>query len=538
MSHARIDDRYELLDEMPHVTGGRFFRARDLAFGQIVGVKQLGPNCGLEADLRDNLENLIRHLQSLSHPHLTRVHSFDAARGLLVQEWVQGVSLLDLLRRRRELGLGEALSLLARLPATLDFLAREAVPPPRPLLGKLYVELPEGVVADSVAAIPVDRWPAFRLKLNPLSLRGKLSGPDTDETTHTVIVDPRQPTDIQDGYGPRELALLLYELLGGRTREVDSRRYVPLGALGEAGNAVLRRELLAMPHADCESLWRELLQTQSLLARAPQPAEPAPAGATAYRIPAEGLATGHAGSALHLESSDPGAVSIHLVARPRFAVGRSTALADLAVRVLPESETNDARTHRLSRVHSLLEIADGQIVVRDGNGSGPSLNGSTLDGQPLTPNHPTALSGRARLILGAEYALDLIPVERVEPQSWTIENIGAWNGPAERPALAPFAALVCEPALGHGQIAHGVWLFSEAGFGLDTAGRLVWDTRGSGTSPAAFHYYRGCFWLRNSALTVPVLVGADTVLGHGEITPITTGQTIRLGPHTYTVEIE
>ena len=71
MSHPRLDNRYELLDELPHVTGGRLFRARDLAFGEIVGLKQLGTHCGLEVGPREHLENLIRHLQCPAPPHLS-----------------------------------------------------------------------------------------------------------------------------------------------------------------------------------------------------------------------------------------------------------------------------------------------------------------------------------------------------------------------------------------------------------------------------------------------------------------------------------
>jgi hypothetical protein len=539
MSHPRLLDRYELLDELPHVTGGRLFRARDLVFGEIVGVKQLGPRCGLEIGPREQLENTIRHLQCLPHPHLARVYQFDALRGLIVQEWVQGISLLDLLRRRRELSLGEALTLLARLPAALDFLAREAVPIPRPLLGKLFVEFTGTTAAETVAAMQVDRWPAFVLKLNPLSLRHLLSSADTDETTHTVIVDPRQSTDIQEGYGPRELALLLYELLGGRIREVDSRRYVPLGSLGEAGNVVLRRELLSMPHADCESLWRDLLQAQSVLPRkAPAAAPEITAEVLPFRIPEEFVSSVHPGMALKLEPAEPTALSIHLVARPKFTVGRSAGMADFIARVLPESEMNDARTNRLSRIHALLEIDGGQITLRDGNGSGPSLNGSLLDGQALTPTHPTVLPHRGRLVLGEEYALDLIPLDRVEPPAWEIVNLDAWPGPAEVPSEIPYEALICEPVDGHTLSRHSVWLFSEAGFGLDPAGNVVWDTRGRGTSPAAFHYYRGCFWLRNVALSEPVLTGDGTLLGAGEIMPLAPQQTLRLGSHIFTVHVE
>ena len=82
MSTHRLDDRYELLDELPHVTGGRLFRALDVAFDEIVGVKQLGPNCGLEPQPRGQLLNTIRHLQCLPHPLLARVYSFDAFSGL------------------------------------------------------------------------------------------------------------------------------------------------------------------------------------------------------------------------------------------------------------------------------------------------------------------------------------------------------------------------------------------------------------------------------------------------------------------------
>jgi hypothetical protein len=537
MSQPYLDDRYELLDEMPYVTGGRLYRARDMVFGDVVGVKQLGPNCSLDAAQREQLENTIRHLQSLPHPNIVRMDRFDALHGLLVQEWVQGISLLDLLRRRRELGLAEALTLLGRLPATLDFMAREAVPIPRPLLGKLYVELSPNLAPETVAATSVDRWPGFCLKLNPLSLREALGGTATDETTNTVVVDPRQASEIQEGYGPREFALLLYELLGGRIREVDTRRYVPLGVLGEAGNAVLRRELMAMPHADCESLWREVLDSQGGGPRSVRPLDqPAETTRCPDQIPAEFISVAQLGRALRLEAVEADVLSIYVTARPRFSVGRSASMADFVARVLPENEANNTRTNRLSRVHALLELENGQVTVRDGNGTGPSMNGSFLDGQALTPNRPAVLPQRARLVLGEEFAMDLIPVAKPGPVE--ISNLALWTGPAEKASAAPWAALVCEPVEGHALSRNGVWLFTEAGFGLDAAGRVIWDTRGRGMSPASFLYYRGCFWLRNHALSQPILIGSDTALGWGEVLPLASGQTIRLGAHDYSVHVE
>ena len=539
MSPLLLEDRYELLDEVPHTTAGRLYRARDVAFGEIVGVRQLGPNSGLDEVQRPKVESTVRRLQSLRLPHLARIYRFDATLGFLVKEWLPGVSLLDLLRRRREIGLMEAVRLLSPLPAMLDALAREAVPIPRPLLRKLYAELADGSAPDAVVTTPLDRWPTLRLKLNPLSLRSAPSGPTTEEAAQTVVFSPRQTAEIMEMSGPREFALLLFELLGGRIREVDNGRYIPIGALREAGNAVLKRELLAEPYPDCDSLWQALLQSQSdsVRVRRETEAEP-PVVRTKYRIPGESLTSAHAGVTLKLEAVDPAMMSIHLTARPRFTIGRSVAMADFVARVLPENEINDARTNRLSRIHAVFEIEQGQITLRDGNGTAPSLNGSSLDGQPLPPNRPAVILQRARLVLGDEYAVDVVPIESVEPADWEITNLEDWHGPAENLPLTPFAALACEPAEGHGLSRQIAWIFSQIGFGLDAAGRIIWDTRALGASPAAFHYHRGCFWLRNHSFPMPVFIGRDTALAPGEIAPLVPGQTIRIGHHDFAVQVE
>jgi len=301
----------------------------------------------------------------------------------------------------------------------------------------------------------------------------------------------------------------------------------------------LRRELLAMPHADCESLWRELLRSQAELGNVPPPAPTeAPPPIRGCRIPESFLRTAHPGEVLLLESADKDAVPILLSARQRFTIGRSAGMADFVAHVLPENEANNARTNRLSRVHTLLEISDGQIALRDGNGTGPSLNGSFLDDQALTPIRPTILPHRGRLVLGNEFALDLIPLPASAAPTWKIENLEEWVGPGERKLPAPCRAMVCEPVDGHAVCRHGVWLFSEVGFGLDAAGRIIWDTRGRRCSPAEFYYFRGCFWLRNDWLPASMLAGNDTPLSFGEILPLAPGQKIHIGNHDFTVQIQ
>jgi hypothetical protein len=148
------------------------------------------------------------------------------------------------------------------------------------------------------------------------------------------------------------------------------------------------------------------------------------------------------------------------------------------------------------------------------------------------------LPNRARLVLGDEYALNLIPLPATEAPACEIENLQAWRGPAEKNPLAPLRAVVCEPVDGHVITRHSVWLFSDVGFGLDAAGNIVWDARGRGISPAAFHYLRGCFWLRNDSLPAAMLAINDQPLEPGEIFPFSSCRMIRIGNHTFAVHIE
>ena len=537
---TRLHDRYELLDEMPNVTGGRLFRARDLAFAEMVGLKQFGEGCGLPPEGGRHLEATVRHLQCLGYPHLLRLYSFDATAGILVQEWVQGISMLDLLRRRRELPVGDVLRLLAALPGTLDFLAREAVPTPRPLLSKLLIQFDSQSAADSMITTSVDKWPNFVLKLNALSIRELVAAPSDDDTTNTVVADPKNPTEISDAYGPRELARLLYELLGGRIRELDARRYIPIGALRESGNAVLRRTLLAMPHPTCEALWQDLLAALPEIERGSVPGSPPSlAGRRTLRIPESLLTVVEPGTVLNLEPVNGSVRSIRLVARARFTIGRSPQQADFIARVMPENETNNALTNRLSRVHSHLERRGKDLQVRDGSGKGPSLNGSFLDGEPLAPDPATPVTHRSMLWLGEEYGVELVPIYASAPPNPPISNLETWSG-AKRTAAAdgPAGALVCIPTRSQPPVRPTAWLFTEAGFGLDAAENLVWDTRGRSSSPAAFHYHRGCFWLSNRSLPETTLACEGAELERDTIVPLAAGQTIRMGSHTFTVRID
>lgn len=537
MTGSLIADRFELLEEMPRVTDGRLFHARDLAFGEEVAVKLLGIGCGMDAPGRLALETAGRRVQCNPHRHLLRHDSLDTARGVHVREWIHGLSLLDLLRRRRELTADDTFRLLATLPAALDWLTTRDIPIPRPLLGKIFIQLDPATKPDAIVMQPIAYWPPFAVKVNPFSVRALLSD-TTADTTRTAVLDTRTVNTAPENLSaPRVFADLLYELLGGRQREADSRRYSPISALHEEGNGVLRRALLVAPHSDCQDLWQDLRKAQGSDVAPGVPLSVTHAPPRPLEVPAPPLGAPDPGLSLVLTPEDPASPAIHLVARPQFTIGRSFQSADFITRFLPESAANNALTDRLSRIHVVAENVGGRLLVRDGNGSSPSVNGSLLDGRLLSPDHPAAISHRAILSLGHEYFIELIPLLHPTPREWPPGQLAAWPG-AESPPREPLGALVCEPRNGQPVIRLSVWLFSEIGFGMDACGRTVWDTRAAGESPAAFHHHRGCFWLRNHSLAENSLAIGGTALAAGQVAPIATGQTVLLGTARFTAEIQ
>ncbi len=526
----RIADRYELLAELPRALGGRLFRARDLAFGDLVAVKHLGPNAPglrqLEADLR--------RVQRTPHPQLVRQHALNAAEGLLVREWVHGFSLLELLRRHRELPAPFALRLLDALPALLDFVTASALPLPGSLLAKLFVHFEEKVAPETVVDAAPDRWPPFTLKLNLVSVRASLPQSDA-ETTMTTVDDLRTATASCSVPPAVRLAELLYEILGGPVRRGGERRYTPLPALREEGNGVLRRALLDAPFADCRALWADLAHAEPAHARPAAPlAEPTPAPEIVWKIPAAFSTATSPATVLRLRPANAAAAVIHLVARPVFKLGRSNAQADFLTRFLPENAGNDDLSNQLSRVHVVAEVRGGRLAIRDGNGHAPSVNGTSLDDQPLASDAPAPLGERALLTLGGVYSLEVTSLARPRATALTIAN--STTAPAAAGPLG--GAVFFQPGARQAVVRQAVWIFSEAGFGLDAAQRLVWDLGGHGPSPVSFFHDRGGFWLGNRRLAADSLSLSGTSLAAGELAPLAHGQELQIGNQRFTVAAE
>jgi hypothetical protein len=533
MIGQRLAERYELLEEGPRALSGQLFRARDVAFDENVAVKQIGPNVMGNPGLRQ-LEAVVRRVQRHPHPLLVRHYTLDAHTGILVREWIHGFSLLELIKHRRELRADFALRLLDSLPAILDFAAQNSLSLPSQLLGKLLIRFDEKVPLDEVFDLPFEKWPSFALKLNPLSVRASLSHEESDVAM--TIADLPTVAEGSHIQAPGRLAELLYEVLGGPVRSGHDRRYTPLPALHEEGNGVLRRALLDSPYRDCRSLWADLVLAEPSDLRPGVPLTAASKSTDRPWTQPAGLAEPEPGLLLKLLPENIALPAIHLVSRPAFKLGRSLFQADFITRFLPESPGNDDLTNQLSRVHVLVEATGTRLAIRDGNGDTRSVNGTMLDDEQLDSDIPTPLAQRALLTLGGVYSLEISPLISTTPHPLTIAGRSA-EAPAVTKGTGLSGATFFLPVHGQPVVRHAVWLFSEAGFGLDHTQRVVWDLRGCGASPASFFHDRGCFWLGNRTLPDNTFELDGVALAGGQIAPLAKGQKLRIGGLLFTVEI-
>lgn len=233
---------------------------------------------------------------------------------------------------------------------------------------------------------------------------------------------------------------------------------------------------------------------------------------------------------LHLIPHDD-ATPIHLVARAQFRLGRSPHHSDWVARFQPETPENEILTNELGRVHLVGEIVAGRPVLRDGNGTDASINGSTFDGKKLAADAGTPVARRGVLTLGELYTVDLIPLF-VETDDFSIEG----HAESGMGASDVRGAIVFAPRRLEATLRDAVWIFTRVDFALRPGGGPAWLAPRRG-NPAAFLRREGRFWLANTSLRGEALWIDDQCVTVGEAVPLHAGESLRLGPREYSIEI-
>ncbi len=294
-----LANRWQLVERCGGGSGGALFRALDLRHGsRFVAVKILAARLAADPEVCGRLERTVNLQRAAPHEHLVQPLDFgkDGAGGrFLVTEWIEGFTLLAVLRARGTLTPPEVLRLLEALAAGFDHARQHGLTWLDWSKHQILFHFPGGFDDEQhrerTLHQPLASWPSHRVVLGTLPLEG--SAADGDETlvnTQTRLPAP-DDTDAVGASGDdpaagleiTPLGRLIHELLGGNRVE-DARgtsaarlHYVPLSSLTEAGNAVLRRAVWPAPGTAGFITGRELYEA---LENAVSPGTTRPVAAT------------------------------------------------------------------------------------------------------------------------------------------------------------------------------------------------------------------------------------------------------------------
>ncbi len=199
-------------------------------------------------------------LQGLTSPGLISLIGIEADphSPAMVTEWIEGPTLIDLIKNRRSLPAIDAAPVLQKIAAGLDALHAAQVELPPLSLGDVVISPPE------VLLNPVSQVKGLRA-----AFLGAWPGPDDAGVGDvTVVADGRRAS----GESPVSLiARLAYEILGGLRLE-GAFRWTPLAALSAQANDLLRGALEGKAEAASAQDFIKKLLAQEMLKSGVRPA--------------------------------------------------------------------------------------------------------------------------------------------------------------------------------------------------------------------------------------------------------------------------
>lgn len=232
---------YEILADAGEVKEGKLFRARDIVSGSTVALRYLRKDLLEKPGLLPALRAAVMRLQAVDHPNHVRIHDFlEGDDGMqLVTEWVEGPSLLQLLKSRERPVLRDLLPLLVQLSAAFDHAIRNHIGTCETEPHQITIRPEEGSIAPGESSrflrASTGKWGDFHLKMNPLGL-----------SFSPVDYAEKIPAEVDPALF-QEFLRLLHLLMGGvsGTQTHGYSHYATLPALGAAGNEVLEKHFSA-----------------------------------------------------------------------------------------------------------------------------------------------------------------------------------------------------------------------------------------------------------------------------------------------------
>jgi hypothetical protein len=274
---APLAEHYRLLEELGDSPQGRQFLAEDLRHQRRASLLLLSGEFASDNLRLTALKDAVERVRQAPHRLLREVYGLEVLQGdsVLVEEHAEGPSLLDVLRCRGALSAAEVTRLVKLLAPLVDHARAHRLEHVELTLPGIHLTDPGANGNGTQKALlrqPLTAWPGLELKVNAIGFSFSCAPTDGNAAAATQVGNP-MPGDPR-GSHVRLLGLLAYEALGGQRARVEATgRYAPVAALGEEGNAVLRRAL-----ADGWSSAGELARQLAASAGDTGPRAPVPEG--------------------------------------------------------------------------------------------------------------------------------------------------------------------------------------------------------------------------------------------------------------------
>ncbi len=125
-----LDGKYELLDKLHEGGMGTVYKVRHRLLDEIRVIKVMRPQHETNEGLRARFLREAQMAVKLRHPHIAQMYDFafdDAGRGFIVMEYVEGISLQEMLERAGAPSLRLSLDLARQTLTGLGFLHRKGI---------------------------------------------------------------------------------------------------------------------------------------------------------------------------------------------------------------------------------------------------------------------------------------------------------------------------------------------------------------------------------------------------------------------------
>ncbi len=128
-SGERFADRYEVLAVIGRGGMGTVYRVRDLELGEELAIKTVRPELVADPVLVERFKDEIRLARRITHHNVVRIHDFGEWAGVyfLTMEYVEGITVRNLLDTRGHLEVSPALAIAAQLADSLAVAHAEGV---------------------------------------------------------------------------------------------------------------------------------------------------------------------------------------------------------------------------------------------------------------------------------------------------------------------------------------------------------------------------------------------------------------------------